>query len=238
MLAPVPGTACSLAGCIDHGIELNRDFAVTIKHQGKPLMGVTVKVTDAVGTLRFSGMTTATGSVRFTSLPPGDYWLDADFLGIGAGYQCFHVAERPSRHAKQRLSYEWGDLAPATRRIAGKLIDSQPGTGESPIWNLVHRVNVPITEAKLKLENPITRQIYSAVSNQNGTFAFDGVPAGVYVLHIEGGGSGRDYDATDLLIRLSPTASKDAVDLIRREAGGGSCGGTSLELLNTSIPDR
>lgn len=205
-----------------------------IKHQGRPLQGVTVKVTDAIATLRFSGVTTAIGSVRVTSLPPGDYWLDIDFLGIGAAYQCFHVAERASRHAKQRVSYEWGDLAPATRRIAGKLIDSQPGTGESPIWNLVHRVNVPITEAKLNLQNPITRQVYSTVSNQNGTFAFDEVPVGTYVLHIEGGGSGRNYDATDLLIRLSPAASKDAVDLIRRDAGGGSCGGTSLELLNTS----
>jgi hypothetical protein len=205
-----------------------------IKHQGKPLQGVTVKVTDADAALHFSGVTTAIGSVRVTSLPPGDYWLDVDFLGIGAAYQCFHVADRASRHAKQRVSYEWGDLAPATRRIAGKLIDSQPGTGESPIWNLVHRVNVPITGAKLNLQNPITRQVYSTVSNQSGAFAFDEVPAGTYVLHVEGGASGRDYDATDLLIRLGPTATRDAVDLTRREAGGGSCGGASLELLNTS----
>jgi hypothetical protein len=98
----------------------------------------------------------------------------------------------------------------------------------------VHRVNVPITEARLNLQNPITRHVDSTISNQNGTFAFDEVPAGTYVLHIEGGGSGRNYDATDLLIRLSPTASSDSVDLIRRDAGGGSCGGTSLELLNTS----
>ena len=31
-----------------------------------------------------------------------------------------------SKSAKRKFNYEWGDLAPATRRIAGKLIDSQP----------------------------------------------------------------------------------------------------------------
>ena len=65
---------------------------------------------------------------------PGDYWLDASFLGVNAAYFCFHVSERPSRKAKRRMRYDWGDLAPATRQLAGKLVDSQPGTGESPIW--------------------------------------------------------------------------------------------------------
>lgn len=55
---------------------------------------------------------------------------------------------------KAAVKIRMGDLAPATRRIAGKLIDSQPGTGENRIWNLVHRVNVPVTEARLNLQAP------------------------------------------------------------------------------------
>jgi hypothetical protein len=63
----------------------------------------------------------------------------------------------------------------------------------------------------------------------------DRVPAGVYVLHIEGGGSGRNYDATDLLISLSPNARKDTLELRRREAFAGNCGGTNLELVNSGL---
>jgi hypothetical protein len=134
------------------------------------------------------------------------------------------------------VKLEWGDEAPATRRIAGRLIDSQPGTGENPIWNIIHRVNVPITEARLNLQDPVTRKSFSTTSDQTGTFAMEGIPAGIYVLHIEGGSGGRDYEPTDLLIRLSPRATRDALELTRREAGGGSCGGTSLDLVNTPSP--
>jgi hypothetical protein len=80
-----------------------------IKHPGKPLQGVTVKVTDAVANanMRSSGVSTAAGSVPVTGLPPVDDWPDVDFLGIGAAYQCFHVAERASPGAKHRVSLEW-----------------------------------------------------------------------------------------------------------------------------------
>jgi hypothetical protein len=126
--------------------------------------------------------------------------------------------------------------APATRQIAGKLIDSQPGTGEGPIWNLVHRVNVPVVGAKLTLQNPVTSETYNAISDQDGSFSFEQAPVAVYVLHIEGGGSGRTYDPTDLQIRLSPTANRDRLELIRRDTSGGSCGGTHLELISSQSP--
>lgn len=232
---PLPATACSLAACIDHGLEAERNFTVTIKHQGKPLQGVSIKVTGPDSTIRFSGLTTAKGLVEVGGPVPGDYWLDATFLGINSAYFCFHVSDRPSHRAKRRMQYDWGDLAPATRHLAGRLVDSQPGTGESPLWNLVHRVNIPIAGAKLTLQNPVTNEIHSALSDQNGSFAFDQIPAGVYVLHIDGG-SGSPYEATDLLIRLSPNANRDRLELVRREVGAGSCGGTSLELISSQSP--
>jgi hypothetical protein len=218
--------------CNGHGIEVNRNFVVSVKHEGKPLQGVTVKVTDGTAALRFSGETDSMGSLLITTLPPGDYWLDASFLGINAAYYCFHVSEHSSLRAKHRMKYEWGDFAEDTRRIAGSLVDSQPGTGENSIWNVIHRVKVPITDARLTLQNPFTRKTLSATSDENGAFAIDGVPAGTYVLHIEGGTGGRQYEPTDLLIRLSPSASSDTLELTRREPGGGSCGTTYLELLN------
>lgn len=232
-LVPASVSACSLVSCLDRGVEVRRDFTVLAKHEGKPLRGVSIRVMDNATAVRFSSVTASNGIVHVEGLSPGDYWISADLLGINAAYHCFHVAERASRKAKHRMTYEWGDFPHPMSRIAGKLIDSQPGTGDSPLWNLINRVNVPIRGAQLTLRNPIATDVHSTISDQDGSFAIEHVPEGVYVLRIEGGKSGRDYDATDLLVRLSRRARGDELVLMRSEGGAGSCGDTSLQILNT-----
>src|ERR1700733_7245966 len=51
-------------------------------------------------------------------------------------------------------------------------------TGESPIMNLVHRIDVPINGARIKLQDPLTGNVYNSVSDDNGDFAFDSAPKG------------------------------------------------------------
>jgi hypothetical protein len=237
-LVAVPAGACSVAGCLDRGIEMRSDFAVKIRHANKPLPGTTVEITgpQGSGAKKFTVKTDTDGIARISNLPPGDYWLDAEYLDIGAAYHCFHVNERPSRKAKRNLAYDWGDLAPGTRRIAGTLLDSQPGKGGTAVWNLLHRVDVPIVAAKLTLQNGTTRAVYYTTSDANGSFAFDGIPNGTYVLHIDAGKvePDRDYEASDHSVSLGSAAKRNSLLLRRREAGGGSCGGTSLELEDSS----
>jgi len=235
---PVWTVACSLAGCVDRGVELRRNFIVTVTHQDKSLPGVSVQITgnsDVAGHQSFSELTGVDGIAHFASVPPGDYWIKADLLGIEAGYECFHINSFASRKAKKSRRYEWGDMAPAIRQAAGRLVDSQPGKGGNPLENLLRRVDVPIADARLELRQPFIGTIYTTVSDANGHFAFDRVPEGTYVLHIEAGtASGeRSFDSTDLLIQLSITAKQSTLLLARREAGGGSCGGTSLEIKHT-----
>jgi hypothetical protein len=238
-LGVVPTGACSLAGCSDRGIEMRTDFSVRIRHRNRPLRGATVEITGPQGTSgarRINVTTDKDGTARITNLAPGDYWLNAEYLDIGAAYYCFHVNERPSRQAKRTVTHDWGDLAPGTRRIAGRLLDSQPGKGGTPVGNLLHRVDVPIAEAKLTLQNASSRTVYHTTSDANGNFAFDEIPKGTYVLHIDAGnvGPNRDYEASDHLVRLGSTAKHDSLLLKRQEASGGSCGGTSLELQDPS----
>lgn len=241
LAASRPSAACSMAGCLNDGVEMRCTFAVDITHDGKPLPGVTVKVRGFGGEKNniqlFSGVTARNGKVVVGELPPGNYWLDTELLGITAGSQCFHVTAGSSRSAKKRIAYVWGDLAPGVRRMAGRLIDSQPGHGSSPIMNQVHRVDVPIVHANMKLQNPITAVAYSTESDADGHFTFGDVPSGTYVLHIDGGTvtDGRDYESTDLLVALGERAKWDTLLLSRREAGAGSCGGTYLELRNDPI---
>jgi Carboxypeptidase regulatory-like domain len=214
---------------------MHANFTVKIRHADEPLSGATVEITGPQGSSsakKFTVTTDNDGVARITNLAPGDYWLNAEYLDIGAAYHCFHINERPSRNAKSNLTYDWGDLAAGTRHIAGKLLDSQPGKGGTPIWNLLHTVDVPIVAAKLTLRDTTTKAVYHATSDANGAFSFDGIPNGTYVLHIDAGTiePGRTYEASEHLISLSSTAKYNSLVLKRQEAGGGGCGGTGLEL--------
>ena len=118
-----------------------------------------------------------------TGVPAGEYWLNAELLGISAAYQCFHIAQsKPSKKAKSQLKYEWGSIAPTMRRVSGRMEDSQPATGGTPLWNISHYVTVPIIGARLRLQNAITRDMLTAVSDEDGAFMFDLLPNGTYVL--------------------------------------------------------
>ena len=209
-----------------------------VKHQGKPLAGVSVEVTtntEGTSTKLISDVTATDGTVSVTNLPPGEYWLHANLLGVTAGIQCFHVRNQASRKAKRNITYEWGDLAPATRRMAGKLIDCQPGNIGNRLRDLAQCVEVPISGSRLKLQNPVSGTSYGTTSDDHGSFEFDPVPNGTYVLHVEGGKAGiREYDSADLLVELSPAARWNFLLLTRRDPGAGSCGGTSVELRATT----
>jgi hypothetical protein len=222
--------ACSLAGCLNDGDEMRPSFTITVTHDDRPLAGVSFHIVGK-GAEQFSGITDDRGTIHVQELAPGLYWLSGDLLGTGVVHTCFHVSAKPSKTAKSKLPYAWGDEAPATSRIAGILVDSQPGKGGTPIWNLVHRMDVPVASAELRLQDPITHAVYTTRSDQQGKFSFEALPSGTYVLHIEGGSAGeRAYDATDETIKLASSANFDWLLFKTSEAAGGSCGGTELEL--------
>jgi hypothetical protein len=238
---PLRSPACSLAGCSGDGEEMGRDFVVLVTHQGRPLPGVSVWVTRFPGddSKLFLGATGTDGTTRITHALRGEYWLHTDLLGIGAGGGCFHVSSRPSKKARQIVSYAWGDLAPATNEMAGRLIDPQPGEGATLLRNVLNHVVEPISGARLKLQNALTAEVYTTISNPDGGFSFGSIPNGTYVLHVEGGMTpgGRGYNPTDLLIGVSDTATRNMLLLWRTSGGGGECGGPSLFLELRTTPN-
>jgi len=85
----------------------------------------------------------------------------------------------------------------------------------------------------LRLQNAISGAVFAAASDEHGNFAFDPVPNGTYVLHIESGTTGRAYDPTDLLIKVNSSSTralgaKTAIVLSRQEPGATNCGDASL----------
>src|SRR5277367_104398 len=233
-LSPRSLAACSMVGCLGNGIELRQDFEVKVTHDGQPLSGVTIQITGNNGSSiveLFSRQTGAAGKVHLSKLPPGDYWLRVDLLGILAGSECFHVSPVSSRMAKREISFEWGDEAPAAREAAGKLIHTQAGDGARPIWNITHPVHVPISNARLSLRAPQSNAFYSTTSDNDGQFKFGEVPEGLYVLRVEGGATagGRGIEPVSLLFRLSHSAPQRNLFVDESDAFGGRCGGWSIE---------
>jgi hypothetical protein len=226
---PCSLVACSLVGCPGNGIEVRPDFGVNIRHQDKPLSGVTVEISGNGTKSEFR--TGADGGVYVSKLSPGDYWLSAEFLGISAAYTCFHVSPHSSRKARKTLKFEWGESPISTRQVAGRLQISQLGKGGTLVWNVTHKVDAPISNAKLTLKSPTNDAEYSTVSDSDGRFAFREIPNGVYVLQIEGGATkeGDTFGPDSLLLQLSPSAKLDAL-VMTPDVGGGSCGGWSLAL--------
>jgi hypothetical protein len=224
-LAAVRSIACSIAGC-SNDVEIRRTFSVVISDGESPLSGVSVEITG--GGKRFAFSTGADGRARVNHLPPGDYWINARFLGITAAHTCFHVQKNPTAKAASHLAYDWGAQAQATQRITGRLVDVQQAKGGTPLWNAMHHVDVPIVDSSLKLQDPLTGAVYATTSDNNGQFSYDAIPSGRYALHIEGGTAGDSpYDSTDELIELNQQARFNALRLVRTEGG---CGGTTLEL--------
>jgi hypothetical protein len=232
---PISSVACSDVACVGNGVELRADFAVDIRHGDKPLPGVSVHITrntEGDSTEAFSGITSSDGILRVKNLPAGNYWLEAKLLGIYAGVQCFHINSQPSRKAKSKVRYDWGDLVPASREIEGRFVSAKPGDGGTRLSNYLHQVEVPIDAAVLTLRDPFAGKTYSAVSDADGNFSFDGAPDGLYALHIEGATTpdGDSYESADFLIRRNSSAKWDKLLLKRAIADFGGCGGTGLEL--------
>jgi WD40 repeat protein len=215
---------------------LRPNVIVKVTHQDKPLSGVTVLVTG-MGTQVFTGRTEADGAVHISNVPVGDYWLKAELLGISAAYTCFHVSPSPSRKARKKLKFEWGDMPPETQQIAGRLQTRQLGKGSTLVERVRHPVDVPIRNASLILRSPVNDAVYRAASDQDGNFSFTEIPAGTYVLHVEGGALPNEDTSTqrdalgpdDFVLHLTASAKPGKL-VLTPNLGGGSCGGWSLAL--------
>jgi hypothetical protein len=230
---PKPSTACSLISCSTNDEdEVRRDFTVKVTLGGVPLSMVNTWVTRWPGDEKklFSGVTGTDGNVRVSRLPPGEYWLYSELLGISAGGICLKINSHPSKSAKRIETFRWGDSAPTTRKVAGRLIDPAPGEGAAFFQNILKHVVDPIPEAKLELRDPLTGAIHNTLSDIDGRFSFGDIPSGTYVIHIEGGRIpiGHGFEPTDLLIQVTDTASRDL--LLLERSGGSTCGSPSLIL--------
>ncbi len=202
---------------------MRTNFVVSVTYENKPIAGVSIDVytndQNGEGALLLSGKSKADGTFVVANLRPGDYWLGVTLLGVrAAGSDCFYVTNRPSRKAKRALTYSWGDNPLVVSRLAGKLTERQPGTGDHQ-----HLASVPIPRARLTLRSAPSGPAYTATSAEDGGFAFDSVPKGLYVLELEYENEpNNDPRPNHIVIKISPDASGSPVSLTRMQSGDGT----------------
>jgi hypothetical protein len=197
---------------------------------GKPVEGVQVKVNtyyekaEKEDKTIFTGSTGADGTLRVPKMKAGRYILSTEYLGTEVGYDCFRVAAHRDSKAEKEMSYTWGDDAPETGAVRGRLTNGENDPKWSFVERLQHRPNtVAISGATLSLRGPATKDPYTTVTDGEGNFSFAGVPDGVYVLHVDEGKSksGISHSYNDQIIRITNRAKTDDLDW---QLGSAICG--------------
>lgn len=201
---------------------MRTDFVVSVTHAKKPLGGVTIDVyaSDQNGesTLLLSGKSKADGTFVVADLRPGDYWLGVTLLGVrAAGSDCFYVTNRPSRKAKRVLQYSWGNSPLVVPQLAGKLMERQPPrTHDNP-------ASLPIARARLSLRNATSGSSYVTTSMEDGGFAFDAVPSGIYVLEVQYENMpNNDLRPDHIVIEINPNSHGALIALTRMQSEDGT----------------
>ncbi len=145
LLLPSHSQACSMQSCRGNGKEFAPTFSVRVLHDKKPLSGATVTLhgRTPVGTEVESVIVTDSNGIA--GLHPGNYWMTAEFLGIGAWSDCFHVNSNSSILATRRVTAEWGNLPDfSSDNIDGTLVESRmPSTG-TLVWRASHWAEVAL----------------------------------------------------------------------------------------------
>jgi hypothetical protein len=223
---PQLSSACSFS-CFDDGVGVQSSFKLRMTLDSKPLTGVDVVVKRSWDFgIVFSGMTGNDGTVEISGLPPGEYWIDATLLGLYSP-GCFYVKESSPAQAKDVLTLEWGQSAPTTRQVQGRLRELAVKPGD--VLKDISDIYAPIPRVALRLEDPFTHARYNSRSDDDGQFSFGTTPNGVYVLTADGGAgpkSARNYDVDHLLIKVSDVGDRNVL-LLTRGNGVGMCGSDS-----------
>jgi hypothetical protein len=195
-----------------------------------PIPGVEITVmTGAPGTSAiFTGSTDERGVVKIRGLSSGKYELVASYRDIvEAGREWIEV--NPCvREARKQFDFQWADYSYEMRSVRGKLTGLVKGNTGHPLQDVIHPIEVVHPEIPIPLRNAFSDEEYQTTTDSCGTFLFDPLPPGTYILTIGGGTKsfgGQIADPTTFVVDLTESAKRD---LLRLQDGG--CGGAEYEL--------
>jgi hypothetical protein len=228
LIAPRSAVSCSVRSYQEQPV--GPDFEVVVTHGKKPIPGVEVVITPSPGASVFLSVNTdERGVAEIRDLPAGKYWLAASYRDIEAGRELIEVSPK-ARKPKKRFDFEWADYSHEMRSVKGKLTGLVKGDTGNPLQDLIHPVEVVDPGIPITLRNAFSDEEFHTASDSSGTFLFDPLPQGTYILTIGGGAKsfgGQIAEPTTMVIDLTASAKRDFLPL-RLQDGG--CGGAEYEL--------
>ena len=228
LIAPYAAVGCSARSY--ELVPVKSDFAVVITHLGRPIRGVEVVVTPNPGASAFLTLSTdENGVAEVHGLPAGEYWVAASYGDIEAGRELIAVSPK-AKKPKRQFDFHWAEYSEEMRTVSGRLTGLVKGNTGKPLQDLIHPIEVVHPGILITLRNAFSDHEYQTSSDSSGTFRFDPLPTGTYILTIGGGATsfaGQIADPTTFVIDLSESAKRDFL-LLRLQDGG--CGGAEYEL--------
>jgi hypothetical protein len=206
------------------------DFVVVVTHGNKAIPGVDVVLTPIPGASVFLSVSTdERGVAEIHDLPAGKYWLAASYRDIEAGRELIEVSPNAKKPRKQ-FDFRWAEYSYEMRTVSGKLTGLVKGNTGHALQDLIHPIEVSHPGIPITLRNASSDNEYQTSSDSSGTFLFDPVPQGTYILTIGGGMKsfgGYIADPTIFVIDLTSSGRRDFLSLRLQDSG---CGGAEYEL--------
>jgi hypothetical protein len=176
-------------------------FTVRITNSDGPVEGLRLLITTQLGDKVTSSVTDVTGTARFQLHMNGSFLLTTDHPKAGVGDVLLQVSDRDS---SAHMTFQW----PETPILTTVLLRGRIADG------LMTSRSTPLVGATLSLLEMISlKQIASTTAAEDGSFQFEGVPAGFYFLRVKAKNGGINDPDGDIPIRVDEKAARDSLSL-------------------------
>ena len=164
-------------------------FAVEVVWREQPVKGLTVYVStdpngDAESVVVSRQLTGDDGRAPFRGIKPGKYFVGVKHPAMEISIGAEVVWARFKGNVNPTLRLDWPTYAVTAQRVVG-WIQAPRNTG-SRVMDLANPQFQLLGGATLRLSEAVSdRTIATTKTDDNGNFAFEEVPPGLYMLHVD-----------------------------------------------------
>lgn len=171
--------------------KVGSDFGVRVSDRGRPIVGIQVKLdkynatTDDIAQEQQLVLTDYDGTVRFSSLEPGQYFVSVQRGSVGSD-RLVEVGGVPEAERQRLVEFEWpGRTILKSQTVSGRLSAWLSNTTDSHAYNIAFPIWGPLKEAALVLLDANNGQpVWKGATDNLGRFMAPGVKAGLYILEM------------------------------------------------------